>query len=622
MTAELVRGQNQALPWTRLEIGVEAGRALALGAVLVGEAGHALGGAEGITLPGAPPLPGLAAPGPPAPTQRLAVDLGALPAAATRVDLFLALPDDPDAPARFGSLAAPRVLLLGPGGERAAVFAVTGLAEETAVVAVELYRRNGAWKIRAVGQGYQGGVPALLTDRGIAPETARRLGAGAQAHPVAPAPAAPRPGPEPVPAPAGGPGPTAPSGGRVDYTHPGRRPAAPAAGHPYAAPAPAAPAPPAAPATPVAGDASGWSMEERLHNQVWGMFEDLARTVAAYRGAVEFAEDRRERELDAVLDDPRARTGQGAADARAVASERYETLVARAQEALDRDLAQLAAECQVVEPALPPALAGWESPVWHAYRPPEQPPLAVRLGDLRLPEAPELRIPMLVRLPLERGLWIDAGRLSDGEGESRPAGLRALAADSAALHATRLLAVHPPGGLTVHLLDPAGSGAAAFAGLRTAGLLAPAPPAGAAGVAEVLERLTRRVDLVQMAVRGGARDALPPGLDTAEQLLVVHDFPHGFDDRAVTRLRYLADEGPAVGVHLLLVADRDDAAAYGPLLDPLWRGLLRITPLPDGHLADPWVRHLWTFTPPCVPTGSAVLETVVGATARARRTSR
>ncbi|MBK3388715.1 TerD family protein [Streptomyces albidoflavus] len=617
MTAELVRGQNQALPWTRLEIGVEADRALALGAVLVGEAGHALGGAEGIALPGAPPPPGLAAPGPPAPTHRLAVDLGALPSAATRLDLFLALPDGPGAPARFGALAAPRVLLLGPGGEKAAGFAVTGLAEETTVVAVELYRRNGAWKIRAVGQGYQGGVPALLTDRGIDPETARRLAADAQAHPVAPLPPAPRPDPEPVPA-----GPATPSGGRVDYTHPGRRPTAPAGRHPYATPAPAAPAPPTAPAAPVAGDASGWSMEERLHNQVWGMFEDLARTVAAYRGAVEFAEDRRERELDAVLDDPRGRTGQGAAAARAAASERYETLVARAQEALDRDLAQLAGESQVVEPALSPALAGWESPVWHAYRPPEQPPLSVRLGDLGLPEAPELRIPMLVRLPLERGLWIDAGRLSDGEGESRPAGLRALAAGSAALHATRLLAVHPPGGLTVHLLDPAGSGAAAFAGLRNAGLLAPAPPAGAAGVAEVLERLTRRVDLVHMAVRGGARDALPPGLDTAEQLLVVHDFPHGFDDRAVTRLRYLADEGPAVGVHLLLVADRDDAAGYGPLLDPLWRGLLRITPLPDRHLADPWVHHLWTFTPPCVPRGSAVLETVVGATARARRPGR
>ncbi|MGX1719550.1 TerD family protein, partial [Streptomyces celluloflavus] len=42
--------------------------------------------------------------------------------------------------------------------------------------------------------------------------------------------------------------------------------------------APCRPAAPTAPAAPVAGDASGWSMEERLHNQVWGMFEDLART--------------------------------------------------------------------------------------------------------------------------------------------------------------------------------------------------------------------------------------------------------------------------------------------------------------------------------------------------------
>ncbi|MEY6569724.1 TerD family protein, partial [Streptomyces sp. PGLac3x] len=128
---------------------------------------------------------GLAVPGPPAPTHRLAVDLGAVPAAASRVDLFLALPHGPHAPARFGAPAAPRVLLLGPGGEEAAAFAVTGLAEETAVIAVELYRRNGAWKIRAVGQGYQGGLPALLTDRGIDPETARRLSSGAQDDPLA-----------------------------------------------------------------------------------------------------------------------------------------------------------------------------------------------------------------------------------------------------------------------------------------------------------------------------------------------------------------------------------------------------------------------------------------------------
>ena len=35
--------------------------------------------------------------------------------------------------------------------------------------------------------------------------------------------------------------------------------------------------------------------------------------------------------------------------------------------------------------------------------------MALRLGDLHLPESADLRIPMLVRLPLERGLWIDSG---------------------------------------------------------------------------------------------------------------------------------------------------------------------------------------------------------------------
>lgn len=135
----------------------------------------------------------------------------------------------------------------------------------------------------------------------------------------------------------------------------------------------------------------------------------------------------------------------------------------------------------------------------------------------------------------------------------------------------------------------------------------------------VLAHLTRRVDLVQMAVRAGAADSLPPDLDTGEHLLIVNDFPHGFDDRAVTQLRYLADEGPAVGVHLLMVADREDARDYGPVLDPLWRSLLRVTPVADDHLVDPWVGHAWTYEPCRVPEGSRVLEQVLDLMAAARR---
>jgi len=246
--------------------------------------------------------------------------------------------------------------------------------------------------------------------------------------------------------------------------------------------------------------------------------------------------------------------------------------------------------------------------------------MALRLGELHLPEAERLRIPMLVRLPLERGLWIDSGRTGASDGSFADShDMRRLAMETAVAHVARLLAAHPAGEFTVHVADPAGSGAQVLVPLVQSGVLAGPPAVGAAGVADVLARLTQRVDLVQMAVRGGAADALPPDLDTSQHLLVVNDFPHGFDDRAVTQLRYLADEGPAVGVHLMMVADREDAAGYGPLLDPLWRSLLRLTPVPDDHLADPWVGHAWTYEPSLLPPGSQVLQQVLSQVAAARR---
>ncbi|AGP58712.1 hypothetical protein M271_36550 [Streptomyces rapamycinicus NRRL 5491] len=363
-------------------------------------------------------------------------------------------------------------------------------------------------------------------------------------------------------------------------------------------------------------------MDERLYNQIWGMFEDLARTTAAYRSAVDFAESRMEQELDRVLSDPRTRVGPAADSARAEARAKQTDLVEQARIALDRDLAQLIAEAEVVEPALPYAYARWDSPVWQAYQVPMEVPMALRLGDLHLPERADLHIPMLVRLPLERGLWIDAGRSGSFDGPADSGEQRRLAADAAVAIAARMLAVYPVGEFAVHVIDPAGSAAGSFAPLVGSGVLAEPPATGAQGVSAVLAALTQRVDLVQMAIRSGATDALPPEVDIAEQLLIVHDFPHGFDDRAVTQLRYLADEGPSVGVHLMMVADREDARAYGPVLDPLWRSLLRLTPVADDHLADPWVGHAWTYEPPTVPPGSRVLDQVLGEVGRAAQALR
>ncbi|WP_399923971.1 TerD family protein [Streptomyces kanamyceticus] len=651
MTAELVRGQNHPLPGTRLEIRVSAGKPIVAGATLGDDRGR-VPGAEWVAHPGSPTLPGLEVSRQAAADHRLAVDLGALPDTVHRVSVLLALPVAAGGPASFRALAAPFVAVTGLDGAEVASYTITDLDAESAVVALELYRRQGAWKVRAVGQGYAGGLAEMLTDQGL--PQARELAdaiddavAQGLARSVAapsprpaddarvrtttedhgpphgrPAPPVQRPGGEtpvqpPVQQSGGGPvppGDTPTGGGPVDYTHPGRRTTAPPP------PPPAAPpAEPGLPAQPVAGDATGWSLEERLYNQVWGMFEDLARTTAAYRSAVDFADSRMEQELDKVLDDPRSRIGGAGDAARESARTKHADLVGQARAALDRDLSQLAAEADVVEPALPPAFAAWGNPVWHAYRAPMEIPMALRLGDLHLPERPDLRIPMLVRLPLERGLWIDSGKALTNHRTDSTA-LRRLAMDTAVAHAARLLAVYPAGEFQVHVIDPAGSATAALAPLVSAGVLAGSPAAGAAGVSDVLARLTQRVDLVQMAIRGGAADALPPDLDTAEQLLIVNDFPHGFDDRAVTRLRYLADEGPSVGVHLMMVADREDAAEYGPLLDPLWRALLRLTPVPDDHLADPWVGHTWTYDPPVLPAGSQILRQVLEQVATARRT--
>ncbi|GAA2601874.1 TerD family protein [Streptomyces tubercidicus] len=706
MTAELVRGQNHPLDRTRVEIRVAAGGPVVAGVTLGDEQGR-LSGAEAVAHPGAPRRTGIEVPRQAAAEHRIAVDLDALPGAVHRVSVLLALPSGIGGLTAFGAAAAPAVTVTGLDGTGLVRYTITGLGAESAVVAVELYRRQDAWKVRAVGQGYADGLPAMLRDQGLAQaaelaaEIEEAVGLGqARAVPApapmtagraerpgtgpATAPAQDRPSPAPTTAadgpagsgagtgpgagagaaavaePASGPGtgagakaattkggdlpPSPADGGPIDYQHPRRR-STPA---PSAAPAPSAssaspptpsPSTPDGPPLPVAGDAAGWSMDERLYNQVWGMFEDLARSVAAYRSAADFAESRLEQELDRALADPRNRLGTAGEAARATARDKHATLVTQARAALDRDLAQLMAESEVVEPALPPAFARWDNPVWQGYHVPQERPMALRLGDLHLPEVLDLRIPMLVRLPLERGLWIDSGPDSYGRGGPGPerdigrrelagaltdgppdeAELRRLAMESAVAIAARLLAIHPAGEFAVQVIDPGGTAAPALAPLVESGAMPAYPLPGAKGVAAVLEELTRRVELVRMAVRHRAADALPADLDTAEQLLIVHDFPHGFDDRALTRLRYLADEGPAVGVHLMLVANRAQSREYGPVLDPLWRSLLRLTPVPDAHLADPWVGHAWTYEPPLAPQGSQVVRQVLGRLAEARR---
>ncbi|TGA92758.1 TerD family protein, partial [Streptomyces palmae] len=240
MTAELVRGQNHPLPQTRLEIRVSATTPVVAGATL-GDQDGTVAGTEWVAHPAAPQLPGVEVSRQAAADHRLAVDLGALPETIHRVSVLLALPIQAGGPQRFGGLPAPSVSVTGLDGTPVAGYTITDLESESAVVALELYRRQGAWKVRAVGQGYAGGLVAMLQDQGLpqAVELAARIQdaiAQGMARSVAQPP--PRTGEDGRPrTTAGGATDSAaasgdtprPAGGPIDYQHPGRRTSAPPA---------------------------------------------------------------------------------------------------------------------------------------------------------------------------------------------------------------------------------------------------------------------------------------------------------------------------------------------------------------------------------------------------------
>ncbi|MEU3709821.1 TerD family protein [Streptomyces catenulae] len=150
-------------------------------------------------------------------TDTLAVDLAAVDGAVDTVVLAASADGG-----TFGQVPGLYIRVLdAAGGAELARFDSADATAETAFVLGELYRRQGGWKFRAVGQGYATGLAGLATDFGISVEAE-------PAQPVAPAP--------PVAPPA------APAGPAYG--------AAPGGPYPGAAPAPVGPPPPVPPAAP------------------------------------------------------------------------------------------------------------------------------------------------------------------------------------------------------------------------------------------------------------------------------------------------------------------------------------------------------------------------------------
>lgn len=536
MVVQLVNGQN--VPWPAPVVTVEVQHGGDVSALLL-TAGGRVRDSDDLAFynqPGSGAVRWTA--GPP---QQVRVDLAAAdPEIAT---VAVVLSTDPGTPA-LGAQSAPVVRLLDGSGAQVAGFVPTGLTSERALVVVEVYRRGDGWKVRAVGQGYDGGLGQALTAHGVAVEDS---------------PAAATP---PTSAPA----------------------AAPVAALPPDPPAPDLPRAPAATPPP---PPPGTSPQERLVRQAAGILEDASRSTASLRSTLSYAATRLERRMEDLVADPATRVGPQGDAARARAQADHDAMVAEARRHHQRDVDHLTRELEGLETSLPAPMARWDAPAWTAWQPAREHAVAVRIGTLGVDDAPHLQVPMLVGLPLHTPVWVDTASAGP-----------AAAAQVMRAVAVRVLAAHPPGALRVLHLDVGSANPVPLHGLGT---LVGDP----AGVTAALDDLVRRLDLVRMAVQSGQSDALEE-LGGHLHLVLVHDVPTGFDDRALALLRHLVDDGAGLGVQLVLTG-ADSEAAPNPLVSSLLRACRRVPGGPGGVLVDGYGGTAWDFTPDLGPVDPSLL---------------
>ncbi|MGW7356688.1 TerD family protein [Streptomyces sp. NPDC054802] len=123
-------------------------------------------------------------------TDVVAVDLERVEAAIERIVLAASVDAN-----TFGQVPGLHIRVLDAGsGAEIAHYDSQDATVETAFVLGELYRRQGAWKFRAVGQGYGTGLEGLATDFGISVDEPQQA-------PAAPAPAAAQVAPAAAPPP-------------------------------------------------------------------------------------------------------------------------------------------------------------------------------------------------------------------------------------------------------------------------------------------------------------------------------------------------------------------------------------------------------------------------------------
>ncbi|MGW7520309.1 TerD family protein [Streptomyces sp. NPDC054796] len=101
--------------------------------------------------------------------ETVLVDLGLVPAQVDKVVFPVSIYDAEPRQQTFGQVtdAYIRVVNQADGQELARYDLTEDASSETAMIFGELYRYNGEWKFRAVGQGYASGLRGIALDFGV-----------------------------------------------------------------------------------------------------------------------------------------------------------------------------------------------------------------------------------------------------------------------------------------------------------------------------------------------------------------------------------------------------------------------------------------------------------------------
>ncbi len=198
----LAKGQNAPLSASSVVVTVGLAAPADLSALLVAANGKVRSDADFIFF-NQPDGPGVRCRQPePGQPWRIEIDLPQVPAAIDQVRVVVTLEDTG---ARFGSFPAPVATVSDAADQPLIRYEAVGLSSESIVIAIEVYRRGADWKVRAVGQGYAGGLADLIADHGVSVDDAGPDAASpppAAPPPAVPAPVGPPPGGYPPPAPA------------------------------------------------------------------------------------------------------------------------------------------------------------------------------------------------------------------------------------------------------------------------------------------------------------------------------------------------------------------------------------------------------------------------------------